>query len=207
MNPVLVQAIGIAAMAINLIAFQTKTPRAILLLQLCSASLFTAHYFLLGAYVGCLLNIVGVARAAIYAQIGRRKFAASPVWVFVLIAACVGVYALSFTVFGKEWTVRNALVELFPVVGMAIQTVGMRARGAQRVRVATGVSMPFWSAYNLISRSVGGFLSDLATFTSVVVGYLRYRKAFSKNDPAKAEAQSDGQQAAKQERQKKPIHN
>ena len=97
--------------------------------------------------------------------------------IFHLAAMIVGVYVLSFTVFGKEWTVRNALVELFPVMGMAIQTVGLRMRSAQRVRVAIVVSMPFWFTYNAVTFSVGGMLSDLATTASVIVGYLRYRKA------------------------------
>ena len=177
MNPILVQAIGIAAMLVNLIAYQVKTPRLLLILQGTSTLFFVAHYCLLGAYVGAMLNLIASVRAAVYAQIGRRKFAASPLWIPVFIVACVGVYVLSFTVFGKEWTVRNALVELFPVMGMAIQTVGLRMRSAQRVRVAIVVSMPFWFTYNAVTFSVGGMLSDLATTASVIVGYLRYRKA------------------------------
>ncbi len=176
MDPVIIQIIGLAAMLANLLSFQAKAPRAILLWQLCMSVLFGVHYYLLGAYTACLLNVVATTRNALFSQAGRRRFAASPLWVPVFIAAALGVYALSFIVFDKEWSPRSALIELLPVAGLAVQTVAFRMRSAQRMRLANAVSVPFWASYNACYRSIGGLLSDAAMAVSILVGYLRYRK-------------------------------
>ena len=176
MHPVLVQAVGVVATILVLISYQTKTSHTIVLLQFCAAALFALHYYLLGAMAGCLIGVVATVRNAVFSLSDRHRFAASLWWIPVFIGAGLGVYALSFTVFGTAWNVKNALIELLPFFGMSVQTVAMRLKNPQHVRVVNGASIPFWSSYNIIQGSVGGLCSDAVTLLSATVGYLRYRK-------------------------------
>lgn len=176
MHPVFIQAIGVVATILVFVSYQTKTSHTIVLLQCCAAALFAVHYYLLGAMAGCLIGIVATLRNAVFSMADRRRFAASYWWIPVFIGAGLGVYVLSFTVFGTEWNAKNALIELLPFFGMSVQTVAMRLKNPQHVRVVNGSSIPFWSSYNIIQGSIGGLCSDAVTVLSTTVGYLRYRK-------------------------------
>ena len=62
------QGVGVAALIIAMLSFQQRTQKKIVLYQLVSSVLFTAHFFMIGAYVGSLLNFIGIFRAAVFAK-------------------------------------------------------------------------------------------------------------------------------------------
>ena len=160
-------------MTIAILSFQQKTQKRILLMQFCSSTLFTLHYGLIGAAMGCILNGIGIVRAAIFAQRNTKKWAASPVWIPVFIALFVGTYALNFTVLGKEATVRNLLLEVLPVIGMTATTISFRMEKAGQVRLFSLISSPMWLIYNVCSGSLGGSITEIFSLCSIFIGILR----------------------------------
>ena len=50
------QAIGIVAMAMNILSYQQKKQSGVIAVQLVGASLFAIHFWMLGAVVGSLLG-------------------------------------------------------------------------------------------------------------------------------------------------------
>lgn len=168
-----VQVIGIAAMAMALLSFQQRTQKNIMRLQMAANVLFIIHYFLLGALIGGCMNAISLIRAGVYAQRQDKKWAASPVWIPIFIGAAAAMYVLAFCCFGIEWNVKNALVELLPVLGMVATTFAFRMEEAKWVRRLSLLNSPVWLAYNAINRSLGGFLTEAFTLISILVGYLR----------------------------------
>lgn len=57
------QLVGIAAMGFNILSYQQKTRARAIAFQLGGALLFSVNFFLLGAIVGSILNVVAAVRA------------------------------------------------------------------------------------------------------------------------------------------------
>ncbi|MBQ4107984.1 MAG: YgjV family protein, partial [Clostridia bacterium] len=60
------QGFGIVGMVFNILVFQQKKQKNVLLFQLFAAVSFGINYFMLGAVMGGLLNVVGALRSVIY---------------------------------------------------------------------------------------------------------------------------------------------
>ena len=65
-NEIIGQIISIFAMSCNIISYQYKSQRSLIICQLLGGTLFAISFFLLGATVGGLLNILAVIRAVIF---------------------------------------------------------------------------------------------------------------------------------------------
>lgn len=168
------QAVGIVAMSFGILSYLNRNQRGIMIFQLLATACFSVHFWLLGAVTGCLLNILGVIRAAIYAQRSRRAWAAHPCWIYIFSAAALGIYVMTFTVFGHEVTVWELLIELLPVVATAVTSVAYRMAGGAQVRVLSLFSSPLWLTYNACRGSIGGVISDSMSLVSIFVGMYRH---------------------------------
>lgn len=167
------QAIGIVAMAFNILSYQQKTPRRVITFQLFGSTLFAANYLLIGAPVGMCMNIIGILRALVYSN--REKFRADrAAWLILFVSMFAGSYILSFTVFGMELTLRNGILELLPVIGMTATTISFRLQNAATIRKFGLISFPCWVTYNAVSGSIGGVICELFSICSIVIGLIRY---------------------------------
>ena len=166
------QILGLIGMAMNLISFQLKIQKKLIRLQFYSSILFSIHYLLLGATMGFILNALGVARAFVFSN-KEHEWARKKSWLPTFITAYAAVYILTFTVFGKEATAYNLILELLPVLGMTATTTGFFLENATKVRLLSLANAPTWLVYNIISGSIGGTLTEIFCLISVVVGIIR----------------------------------
>lgn len=166
------QIIGIVAMLFMVMSFQMKTSRAIIYMQIFSSLLFCIHYILMGAAMGAFLNFVAMVRAYVYSH--KEKCKADHIaWLIFFIIIYIGGYIATFTLLGKEPTVRNIVLEMLPVIGMVAGTVGFRMKEARSVRSLSLVNAPAWLIYNLFNGSIGGAVSDSLSIISLLVGKIR----------------------------------
>ena len=170
----LTQAVGIVGMTFGILSYLNKNQRGIMIFQLLATVFFSAHFLMLGAMTGCLLNILGVVRAAVYSQCSTRRWAAHPIWIYVFSAASVAIYVLSFAVFGKEPTAWLLILELLPVIATAVTSIAYRMPGGAQVRVLSLFSSPLWLIYNACNGSIGGFISDSLSIISIFAGMYKH---------------------------------
>lgn len=172
---ILAQIIGLVAMLFNILSYQGKNQKTVIAMQFFGTTLFSINYLLLGATVGGVLNIIGAIRAIVF--VFKDKFKADKlVWFVAFIASYIAVYILNFTVFGKEVTAFNLIVEVLPVIAMIALTVGYRLKDSTAIRKCGMVSAPAWLIYNFVSGSWGAIICELFTLASIVVGMLRHDK-------------------------------
>lgn len=174
MEFIIAQAFGIVGMTLNAVSYQAKKQRSIILYQFFGGAFFVVNMFLLDAYMGALLNVIGVVRAAVYANKDRIRNVKLCAGAF--IGAFLVSYVLVFTLFGKELTAVNALVELLPLMAMTAMTVAFSLPSAQTVRGFALFSSPCWLIYNCVNLSVGGILCESFSIVSAVTAMVRNRK-------------------------------
>lgn len=169
------QGIGIAAMLFNVLSYQGKKQSTVIIMQLFGAALFAVNFLMLGSIVGGVLNIIGVIRALVFYFKDKLKADRLP-WFIGFITVYIAVYVLNFTVFGKEATALNLVVELLPVVGMIAINIGYRKKDAATVRKCGLISSPAWLVYNIFAGSLGAILCESFTLISIVIGIIRHDK-------------------------------
>lgn len=163
-SEVIAQVIGIAALILTIICYQFNSQKKILLTQICCSILFILNLALLGAWSGALLNIHGIARALVFYQRGRHKWAESNLWVWlfcVLAVVCVGI------------TYQSPL-DILPLVGTIFTTISLSKTDPKWIRRLTLPSPPCWFTYHLANHNIGGTLNEVFVFCSIVVAMFRY---------------------------------
>lgn len=166
------QAFGILAMIMNVASYQAKKQKTVIIMQLFGSLFFTVNMLMLSATMGAILNIIGVARALVYSN--KDKIKHIKIFTYIFISLYVLSYVATFTVFGKEASAFNLIVEFLPVVGMIATNIGFSLKSAADIRKVMLISSPMWLAYHGISLSLGGVLCEIFTLVSVFVGMLRY---------------------------------
>ena len=167
------QAISIVAMACNILSFQQKRQSVLITLQLLGGALFSVSFFMLGATVGGILNIVAAVRAVIF-LFERRLRATHPAWLCGFIAIYVALYVLTFTAFGKEPTAVNLIIEILPIVGMTASSIGYMLASSRAVRRLGLMSSPAWLTYNIYYASVGAIICEVISLGSIFLGMYRH---------------------------------
>lgn len=172
---IIAQCIGIVAMLFNILSYQGKSQKSVITMQLFGASLFALNFLLLGATVGGLLNILGAVRAIVFLFKEKLKTDRLP-WLIVFVLLYIAVYILNFTLFGKEVTLFNLIIEILPVIGMTALNIGYRLEKAADVRRLGMISSPAWLIYNITAGSWGAIICETLTLISIFIGILRHDK-------------------------------
>ena len=167
------QAIGIVAMAFNILSYQNKNQRAVIAFQFFGSALFALSFLMLGAIIGGILNFIGIIRALVFMN-KEKLHADKPIWLWGFIAAYLVTYVLTFTVFGQEVTPVKLLIEALPVIGMTALTIGFGMTDAKAVRRMGLISSPSWLIYNIASGSIGAIACEVITLASILIGMLRH---------------------------------
>ena len=126
-----------------------------------------------GAVVGGILNAVGIVRALVF--LNREKLKAThPAWLAGFTTVYLLSYILTFTVFGKEPTLFNLVVEFLPVIGMTATTISFRLSDAKAIRRFGLISSPSWLVYNIVTFSVGAIICEVLSLGSIFIGMFRH---------------------------------
>ena len=163
-NKIIAQIIGFIAATVLWSAFQCKNTKRLFFLQLISATLFSLHFLLLGAYTGMLLNLVEVLRSFLLYQ-GSKKWASHPVAMVAIM--------LLFTISGAiTW---DGWISILPTAAMVLGTLFMWSRNGKILRYAQlSFISPCWLIYNVAMGSIAGVLTESVNLISVVVSLLRF---------------------------------
>lgn len=162
-------------MGCNIISYQQKVQHRLVICQLFGGMLFSLSFFLLGATVGGLLNLVAAIRAIIF-LFPKKLNASHPAWLFGFIGCYIVFYVLTFTVFGKEPAPIALIIEILPVIGMTALSVAFMLADSKRVRQLGLVSSPAWLIYNIYYFSIGAIICEAFSLCSIFIGMLRHDK-------------------------------
>ncbi len=157
------QIIGIIALICAVTSFQQRTHKYILAFQLASTSLFVAHYALLGAYTGAILNAIALIRSVVFIN-KDKKWANSIVWLVLFCVVSVSTGVLTW---------NGSMVSVLPVLGMLFTTVAFWIKIPKYVRMTAFPSSPLWLVYNISCNAWGGAITEVINMISIIVAMIR----------------------------------
>ena len=172
MYEIAAQAVGVVAMVFNILSYQQKKAKHIIAFQLFGALFFGISYFMLGAYIGAILNVVGVIRALLFLK--KEKFHTDNIpWLILFCILYASSYLLNFTLFGQDPTAKNLMVECLPVIGMVSTHLAFRYSSAKTIRRFGLVSSCAWLIYNIIAVAIGAILCEVFSLISIFTAMIR----------------------------------
>lgn len=160
---IIIQAIGILGILASVIAFQTKKHNQILLFKTLNEFLFAIQYFLLGAYTGMAMNLVGCVRNTFLTkQVEKGKKTTATVTIFSILFIVFGIFTWS------------GFKSILIMVAKVLSTVAYGNKNTSLVRVIILLTSIGWLTYNVCVFSIAGVLCEAFTIVSVIVGIIRF---------------------------------
>lgn len=159
------QAVGIIGMLIFMLSYQINSKIKILLAQMIGTALMCLHYLLIGGTAGFWLNVVGVARNAVYCIAPR--FPKLERWIPVFFTVLMAIMSV------LSW---HAWYSVFIAAGLIINTYCLSIKDPQTFRKTILITCPLVLIYNVFVVSIGGLLLESISIISAAVGLYRYRK-------------------------------
>lgn len=159
---IVIEGVGIIGIVAAITAFQCKKHRNLMLFRTMNEFLFAIQYFLLGAYTGTAMNLIGCIRNMVFADMVEKK--KNTIWTRVFFSSII----LLFIVF--TWDGPKSMLS-----GIA-KTVSTFAYGSSRtslVRVLTFCTSMAWLIYNVIVGSNAGVVCEALTLFSIIIGIIR----------------------------------
>ena len=159
------QAVGISAVVFFFLSYQQKERKKIIVLNVISRILYVVQYLLLGAYEGCVLDVVGMLSSVLAQKKDSALIRKHPkAWMIgmqILIAACgLALY-------------RNVF-SLLPIVGVMLHTGAFWITDEKTSRRLSILGSPFRLVYNLVSHAYGSAIGDVSSMISIGVAIYRY---------------------------------
>lgn len=160
---IFIQAIGVVGILASICSFQCKSHKGILFFRTLNEFFFGIQYFLLGAYTGMAMNIVGCVRNTIFAhQIERGKKTTVSSAVFCILFFASGL-----------WFWQGAK-SLLIIIAKVLSTVAYGNKNTTVVRSLIFVTATSWLIYNICVFSVAGAVNEAFTLVSLCVGLVRF---------------------------------
>lgn len=127
-----------------------------------AAALYTVHFYLLGAFTGAAMNLVGGVRSYSYSKVTPNR---SNVWIPILFTA--------IAILGTLLTWQGYL-SILPLLGTTCGAVAFWQNNPKHIRRLAMLASPLWFVYNFISGSYPGMLIEVIMLTSNLVGQYRF---------------------------------
>lgn len=157
-----IQITGILGILASVISFQCKKHKSILFFRSANEFIFAIQYFLLGAYTGMAVNLVGCLRNYVFSkQVSNNN----------KTTASITFFSLLFITFGfltwQGW--KSMLI----IVAKVLSTIAYGNKNTTFVRTGILITSTSWLIYNCCVSSVAGVICEAFTLLSLVAGIIR----------------------------------
>ena len=160
---VVAQCIGFVAMGVALFIYTFRDRRRILLAKMLADLLWVAHYGLLGAWSGSLINAVNTAREGVFYHKEHRAWARSIAWPILFLVLNAGCTALSW----QGW------LSLLPMLGSSLNVVGLWCSNPTRLRLVSLPAQTLWEVYSIAVGAIPSIIVNAISITSILIALIR----------------------------------
>ena len=159
---IIIQLIGGLGIVASIIAFQCKKHNTILFFRTLNEAIFALQYFLLGAYTGMAMNIVGCVRNIIFTKLIIKNKKTTSITIF---------FGIIFTLFGIcTW---QGLKSVLIIIAKVLSTIAYGNKNTTIIRVIIFITSTSWLIYNYYAFSIAGVLCETFTIISLIIGIIK----------------------------------
>lgn len=159
---IIIQLVGVIGIIASIISFQCKKHKSILFFRTMNELFFGIQYFLLGAYTGMGMNLVGCVRNVIFTkQLEKGKKTITPVIIFCSL------FVISGLIFWQGY--KSILI----ITAKVLSTLAYGNKNTTLVRGVLFITCSCWLIYNCYVFSIAGILCEAFTLCSLIVGIIR----------------------------------
>ena len=164
MNQVIIQGIGLLALLFVILSFQKNKRVTLLLFMLTGLVLFVAHYSLLRAWTGALMNLIEAVVVFVAYKKETKSWAKHKSWlyIFIFLFITAGIFT------------SKTLIGFFPVLAQIFGTVAVWQKNPRAIRFIMLAPRPLWFVYNFVVGSYAGMIAEIFILLSVVTGIVRF---------------------------------
>lgn len=184
----LIQAVGFAAIAFNLIAVQFNSHGKIVFLKTIGSFLFGVQYFLLSAYTGVVMELVGWIRNFIFIYLVKHN-KPTKWWIlfFSLFTVATGLTTIILTwessLISVAWLTKDTTIALLltviisalSIIAKVLSTIAYGINDAHKIRMINLPTCSCWIIYNFVSFSLAGVLNEAMSIASIIIAEIRYK--------------------------------
>ena len=161
-NNIFIQSIGFLSMIFSLMVFQLNNHRRMIEVHSLASFLHFVHLYLLGGITGAIVSLIVVVRNLLFIKFKKNKKASFLPYIFIGLFLGLGLINLA------DW------VELLPVMGAVLGTIGYWQNKPKIVRLIALFVAPLWFIYGFSQGSYSTMITEVILFGSDIVGIIRH---------------------------------
>ena len=186
---IIAQIIGVIAILANIYAVQKNTHFKIMFYKTVGSLLFALQYFLLRAYSGMVMDVIGSARNIVFAERVKRKKSNIPFIIFfVILTVILGALTIALSwqksldtmsAWSSLFSIQLLLVILMSVLSIFAKVISCISYGIDNphvIRILNLISSFCWIFYNFTFKSITGVCNEILVITSIIIAEIRFRK-------------------------------
>lgn len=164
MNKVVVQLIGLIAFFFSLIAYHYKRKDKILINMIVSSLFNLVHYFLLGAFSGCITKGIAIFRDLFIIVKDKYKLN-SIIFLYIFVAIYIIAGILSY----------NSIYSILPIIAAIIYVINIWNGNAKVVKKSAFYCYFIWLLYNVCVMSIAGIISNTISIISSFIAIKNFK--------------------------------
>lgn len=173
-NEIISLCFGAVGIFLSFVIFQQKDRKKLVFFKLVSDVVWAINYFLIFAYAGGAIAIIGIFRE-IFAYNKDKKFAKSIFWPIFFIIVGVGAALFMGPVF--ELIVKDVWrfnwYSLFPAAATTLSVICFWQSSTKNSRLYAYPISACMLTYNILSFNISGIVNEVLTVSSTTIGYFR----------------------------------
>ena len=161
---ILVQSVGWLALICSAISFQQKKRFGILIWQATATLVSSIYLFLLGAYEGACLDLLGFVAKLTFSKGGTVLGISLAVWRIVFLAAMLVAGILTWA----------DAFSLLAILASCLSLLALSMKNPTHIRGISLLVGPCWIVYNWVYHAYPSILMECIALTSIVIAIIRY---------------------------------
>lgn len=157
MNFILAQIFAFLSSLCLLFSFWQKKRKQILFLQILDSSFDILQYFLLGAYTGSLISLLGATRAYTFSKTNNKCFLV----LFLLLYTIASVITF------------NGLISIIPLSAALIYTIVTWNKKEKNIRLFSILVFILWFIYDILVKAYVSSITDVVLIISNTIAFYK----------------------------------
>ena len=160
---IVTQGLGFLGILASIISFQCKQHSKIMLFRTLNEFLFGLQYFLLGAYTGMAMNLIGCVRNQLFSYEVKRKKSTLVTQIFFSALFLVGGII--------TWAGYKSILI---ITAKILSTIAYSLKNTKVLRLIILFTSTSWLIYNATVHSLAGVACEMFTIGSLLLSLLRF---------------------------------